>query len=154
VNDSYPEKSGYLSWEMLLIWGFVVFSFAAFFFCLWAISAKVRGECLPELSEPIEKHNEFKSIQKMHMKKRTRNERMQTNEKAEPAATQPGLPATKMEQIQRRAYEIFEARGGEPGSALDDWLLAEHGLKAESNGARRSPPSQATPRNPGVIPSC
>jgi hypothetical protein len=29
---------------MLVIWGFVVVSFAAFFFCLWALSAKCHGD--------------------------------------------------------------------------------------------------------------
>ena len=29
------------------------------------------------------------------------------------------------ERIRRRAYEIYEQRGGVHGFALDDWLLAE-----------------------------
>jgi hypothetical protein len=29
------------------------------------------------------------------------------------------------EQVRRRAYELYEARGGEDGHALDDWLRAE-----------------------------
>ena len=28
-----------------------------------------------------------------------------------------------------RAYELFQARGGEPGRDLDDWLRAEHELQ-------------------------
>ena len=32
-----------------------------------------------------------------------------------------------------RAYELFQARGGEPGRDLDDWLRAEQELR----GARR-----------------
>lgn len=45
-SDSAPRRpeSGRLHWEMLLIWVFVVFSFAASFFCLWAISAKCNGD--------------------------------------------------------------------------------------------------------------
>ncbi len=45
-SDSAPRRpgSGRLHWEMLLIWAFVVFSFAASFFCLWAISAKCNGD--------------------------------------------------------------------------------------------------------------
>lgn len=34
------------------------------------------------------------------------------------------------EQIERRAYEIFQARGDAPGTELSDWLQAEHELKA------------------------
>ena len=32
------------------------------------------------------------------------------------------------EEIQRRAYEIYEARGREDGKELDDWLAAEREL--------------------------
>jgi hypothetical protein len=33
------------------------------------------------------------------------------------------------EVIARRAYELFEERGREPGREFDDWLRAEHELK-------------------------
>lgn len=33
------------------------------------------------------------------------------------------------EQIERRAYEIYLARGGEHGSDLADWVMAEQDLK-------------------------
>jgi len=29
------------------------------------------------------------------------------------------------EQIEKRAYEIYEARGAEPGHELEDWVRAE-----------------------------
>ena len=32
--------------------------------------------------------------------------------------------------IARRAYELYEARGGEPGRDLEDWLKAERELEA------------------------
>ena len=35
------------------------------------------------------------------------------------------------EEIAQRAYEIFLARGGEPGYDLDDWLQAESELLRE-----------------------
>jgi len=31
--------------------------------------------------------------------------------------------------IRRRAYQIFECRGSEPGHELDDWLQAEREIK-------------------------
>jgi hypothetical protein len=34
------------------------------------------------------------------------------------------------EEIRRRAYEIYEARGREDGHDLDDWLLAEEEINA------------------------
>jgi hypothetical protein len=43
-NAPRYDESSHRNWEMLAIWSFVVFSFAAFLFCLWAISAKCRGD--------------------------------------------------------------------------------------------------------------
>ncbi|HEV2205560.1 MAG TPA: DUF2934 domain-containing protein [Candidatus Acidoferrales bacterium] len=37
------------------------------------------------------------------------------------------------EQIRQRAYEIFLARGDEPGDDLQDWLKAEHELRSASS---------------------
>jgi Protein of unknown function (DUF2934) len=39
------------------------------------------------------------------------------------------------EQIQRRAYELFMARGGTHGSDMDDWFTAEQELIASSAAA-------------------
>jgi hypothetical protein len=38
------------------------------------------------------------------------------------------------EVIARRAYELFEERGREPGRDLDDWLCAELELKESKHG--------------------
>jgi hypothetical protein len=35
-------------------------------------------------------------------------------------------PPSLEEQIQRRAYRLYEARGREDGHELDDWLRAEN----------------------------
>ena len=43
----------------------------------------------------------------------------------------PGEPATYEqfhEQVRRRAYELYEQRGGEHGHDLDDWLQARSEL--------------------------
>jgi hypothetical protein len=34
--------------------------------------------------------------------------------------------------IARRAYDLYLARGGEPGHQLDDWLQAERELRSSS----------------------
>jgi hypothetical protein len=47
---------------------------------------------------------------------------------AEPARQPADL---RMNRIARRAHEIYEARGGEHGKALEDWLLAERQVDAE-----------------------
>ena len=57
--------------------------------------------------------------------------REEWRDKVKQAAAQPNPPVPTPEQIQKRAYELFKARGGEPGRELDDWLLAEHELEAE-----------------------
>ena len=41
----------------------------------------------------------------------------------EPAEERPGH-----DRVARRAYEIFQQRGGQPGRDLDDWLEAEREL--------------------------
>jgi hypothetical protein len=38
-------------------------------------------------------------------------------------------------EIARRAYAIYQARGGAPGGELDDWLQAERELNAAISGA-------------------
>jgi hypothetical protein len=41
------------------------------------------------------------------------------------------LPERRFERIAIRAREIYEARGGEHGQALDDWLQAESEIDSE-----------------------
>lgn len=50
---------------------------------------------------------------------------MNTNPTRKPPATVANDPEELERQIGRRAYEIYEARGGEDGHDLDDWLPAE-----------------------------
>jgi hypothetical protein len=40
-------------------------------------------------------------------------------------------PASRMSRIARRAHELYEARGGEHGKALEDWLQAEREIDSE-----------------------
>lgn len=52
------------------------------------------------------------------------------------SAPEPG-PATgpliSPERISARAFELFLARGGEPGRDLDDWVQAEAELRGDKN---------------------
>lgn len=45
-----------------------------------------------------------------------------------------GEPSTlpRLERIARRAFAIYEARGGAHGQSLDDWLQAEREIDAET----------------------
>ncbi len=42
-----------------------------------------------------------------------------------------GSAASRLERISKRAYAIYQARGGEHGRSLDDWLEAERQIDAE-----------------------
>jgi Protein of unknown function (DUF2934) len=54
-------------------------------------------------------------------------------------------PERNEEAIRIRAYELFLARDGAPGSEMDDWLHAERELVVKSVGAgRRSAPNRRT----------
>ena len=54
-----------------------------------------------------------------------RSTKRPADEKSKPSSPTP-------EQIRKRAYEIFLARGGTPGHELDDWILAEIELKSRA----------------------
>jgi len=41
-------------------------------------------------------------------------------------------PMVTQEEIAQRAYELFLARGGEPGHDVEDWLEAERQLQGEN----------------------
>lgn len=40
--------------------------------------------------------------------------------------------STREDLIRQRAYELYEARNGESGSPMDDWLQAERTLSQEA----------------------
>jgi hypothetical protein len=48
----------------------------------------------------------------------------------------PAAPEFRMNRIARRAHEIYEARGGDDGKALNDWLQAEREIDAEIDAER------------------
>jgi hypothetical protein len=43
---------------------------------------------------------------------------------------------SRMTRIARRAHEIYDARGGEHGKAMEDWLQAEREIDAASETSR------------------
>jgi Protein of unknown function (DUF2934) len=44
-------------------------------------------------------------------------------------------PPNVEQEIRRRAYELFEARGGEDGQELEDWLRAEEEIRSSKTNA-------------------
>ncbi len=43
---------------------------------------------------------------------------------------------SREEQIRRRAYELYIARGREPGKELEDWVRAEREIEQEEERGR------------------
>jgi Protein of unknown function (DUF2934) len=68
------------------------------------------------------------------------NERRRRTDVDRPSAAN-GLPRRSRgasdETIRRRAYEIYEARGGAVGHDLDDWLQAERELRRTARDEHR-----------------
>jgi hypothetical protein len=62
---------------------------------------------------PIERHRDHPATGPMHS-----TPRHHSNE-------------SRISRIARRAHEIYQARGGEHGKALEDWLQAEREIDAE-----------------------
>jgi hypothetical protein len=52
-----------------------------------------------------------------------------------PGEAQPGKADPAYDDIARRAYELYQQRGGEGGQEVDDWLRAESELR-EGRGRR------------------
>ena len=56
-----------------------------------------------------------------------------------PSAPEPNMvsgsptssPQSRLDRIAQRAYALYERRGGEGGSAVEDWLQAEREIDAE-----------------------
>jgi hypothetical protein len=67
---------------------------------------------------------------------------MPGDRKKKPARRAEAGPAPSHEDIARRANEIWRARGGAPGSEVEDWLQAEKELREEAGrraGTRAAP---------------
>lgn len=62
-----------------------------------------------------------------------------------PNAEPPPLP---FEQVQRRAYELYEQRGRQDGYHLDDWLQAEKDVRSATLAAPANVRVEVAPRSP------
>ncbi len=52
------------------------------------------------------------------------------------SANAVGTPQDALEQIRRRAYELYEQRGGQHGYHEQDWLQAESEVMSRSRSSR------------------
>lgn len=68
---------------------------------------------------------------------RTKTARMTANaaDQAQEVTSQRGAPTDG--EISRRAYDLYLARGCEPGRDVNDWLEAERELRSTSNLATK-----------------
>ena len=48
----------------------------------------------------------------------------------------PLAPESRMTRVARRAHELYEARGGQDGTAIEDWLTAERQIDEEIDRLR------------------
>jgi hypothetical protein len=62
-----------------------------------------------------------------------RPEAIMTTHATDPKVTQ--TQPSRLSRISQRAHEIYEARGGQDGRDLDDWLQAEREIDAEIEAA-------------------
>lgn len=53
-----------------------------------------------------------------------------TNKANRPSPTENN---PNQDEVARRAYELYQGRGGEPGHELEDWLNAEQEVNEESH---------------------
>jgi len=61
-----------------------------------------------------------------------------------------GEPFNDRDAIARRAYEIYQGRGGQHGADLDDWLEAERQLKPGQNDVTGPAPARTRKRKTSV----
>jgi len=64
------------------------------------------------------------------------SERTSDNQRDDRSQPMPQSHEPRMNRIARRAHEIYEARGGEHGTELDDWLQAEREVDLEIDASR------------------
>ena len=64
-------------------------------------------------------------------KRTTKNENSPVRKRSTPSKRGAAATDPTLEEIERRAYDIFLARGDTSGNAFDDWLQAEQELKQE-----------------------
>ena len=58
------------------------------------------------------------------------------------------LPPLPYEQIQRRAYELYELRGRQEGRHLEDWFQAEQDLRTAVSAPAADVRVEVAPRSP------
>jgi hypothetical protein len=63
-------------------------------------------------------------------------DRRQDSDNSAPPSGHVNPSESRINRIARRAHEIYEARGGEHGKAIEDWLQAEREVDIEIEASR------------------
>ena len=98
---------------------------------------RTKADRLERQTEQLEKRVD-RHPDEIEKKKTTREDvnRARAQTTLAPKSDEPTVMIPIEQQIQRRAYELYEQRGRREGHDLDDWLQAEYEIKGtQANGA-------------------
>jgi hypothetical protein len=85
----------------------------------------------PQSATLFDNENRFitPATKKLEQRKKHMSQAQKSTKQLAPAKTETSFPKNiTPEQIALRAYQIYEERGDNPGSDVDDWLEAERQL--------------------------
>jgi hypothetical protein len=97
---------------------------------------RTKADRLERQTEQLEKRVD-RHPDEIEKKKTTREDvnRARAQTTLAPKSDEPTVMIPIEQQIQRRAYELYEQRGRREGHDLDDWLQAEYEIKGTQANA-------------------
>ena len=97
---------------------------------------RTKADRLERQTEQLEKRVD-RHPDEIEKKKTTREDvnRVRAQTTLAPKSDEPTVMIPIEQQIQRRAYELYEQRGRREGHDLDDWLQAEYEIKGTQANA-------------------
>jgi hypothetical protein len=100
---------------------------------------RTKADRLERQTEQLEK-KEDRRPDEIEKKKAARNDvnRAPAQTTLAPKSDEPTVLIPIEQQIQQRAHELYEQRGGTEGHGLDDWLQAEREIKGTQANAATS----------------
>jgi hypothetical protein len=100
---------------------------------------RTRADRLERQTEQLEKKDDRRPDE-IEKKKAARNgvNRAPDQTTLAPKSDEPTVLIPIEQQIQQRAHELYEQRGGTEGHGLDDWLQAEREIKGTQANAATS----------------
>lgn len=90
------------------------------------------AEVSPVTDTPIKRAEKRSTTSTVHKHSKSTN-KVKVSDSAPAPIPSAALPVITQEQIAVRAYLLWEARGAQSGSELDDWFRAERELRVEQS---------------------